>query len=936
MTIDYITPLFYNFGQIDPAREALCDRLANWCREAPWQTGQSATACSRILAAFDHGNDSLDLSSLGLASIPDCLKDLPALNRINLAGNPLTFVPAAIASKLDNINTFFEHLRNIGATAELTLWADHLLGGQQPWQQRQAIAANSALGDLLKPLDATHPDRQQNCHKNAEYRYGLALAGALKLREDTPRHARDLLDSSTDAVIELDGLPTLRSDIEALANGRLLPDEIQAANGQQQLDAMWQQLRQGWQANVHLPGFLLTGAGMLAEITKRNQVTPPSLASTKADILSHLTDDHPAIAGLEFALAHNNPVREGGLDTDIGTVICQVWAYCKRQVDDTLRNQLISAFSARLRDIGSDRPCAMGCVQRLLQAPEGIDLSLARDTPDEATLQHEILGMVSEIDSHLDQLIDDDSQARKAVQDTSPLNAEEAIQLKLRVVESSIRRSFIDHRGLPAQLVSRAQIKPLDDLELNELLMNDLAFGKLSTGYRGPGGRSALQRAVEKNDLDALGDLLATLAKEKGNPNVVGANGETLLMSAAGNGQAKVVEVLLGVQDIEVNLASRLGFTALMFAVKNGRTEVVKTLVAAKGIALNAAAQNGGTPLHAAAILGHIDVLKILLAADGIAVNTASPTGATPLHVAAATGRTEVVSVLIAGGGDVNAVAHDGRTPLYLAVRFGQAAAAQALIRGGGDVNAAMQNGSTPLHDAARFGQAAVAKVLIAGGGQVNAAEQDGTTPLHVAARFGRAEVAQALLAARGGVNMNAAMQNGASPLHVAAQFGQTAVAQALLAGGGDANAVMQNGASPLHVAAQFGQTAVTQALLAVGGNANAVTQDGRTPLHIAAQFGHVAVTQALLARVGNANAVTQNGWTPLHIAAQFGHAAATQALLAAGGDANAVTQEGLTPAQVAAHFGQAAMAQALLTAAQAPNRPVGANAPSAKRRRGG
>ncbi len=146
------------------------------------------------------------------------------------------------------------------ATEELTKWAHHLMRAEAPTAQRLARSANAALGRLLQGTEARWGLPTQGCHRDAEYRLGVALSMALALREEVPVHAQALLASlKADAQFtELGGVLVPRGDIEALAQGQLPPPTER--RGEERLALLNQVLhnvRAGWAPNVHFGGLLL-------------------------------------------------------------------------------------------------------------------------------------------------------------------------------------------------------------------------------------------------------------------------------------------------------------------------------------------------------------------------------------------------------------------------------------------------------------------------------------------------------------------------------------------------------------------------------------------------------------------------------------------------------------------------------------------------------
>uniref|UniRef100_UPI00333F2B1E ankyrin repeat domain-containing protein n=1 Tax=Wolbachia endosymbiont (group B) of Pilophorus perplexus TaxID=3066160 RepID=UPI00333F2B1E len=102
--------------------------------------------------------------------------------------------------------------------------------------------------------------------------------------------------------------------------------------------------------------------------------------------------------------------------------------------------------------------------------------------------------------------------------------------------------------------------------------------------------------------------------------------------------------------------------TLLMIAARNGHASVVEVLLKAEAN-VNEKGWRDATPLHFAARNGHASVVEVLLKAEAN-VNAVDIEGWTPLHVAAGNGHKKTVEVLIQEGANVNAVDRYGKTPL--------------------------------------------------------------------------------------------------------------------------------------------------------------------------------------------------------------------------------------------------------------------------------
>jgi ankyrin repeat protein len=95
--------------------------------------------------------------------------------------------------------------------------------------------------------------------------------------------------------------------------------------------------------------------------------------------------------------------------------------------------------------------------------------------------------------------------------------------------------------------------------------------------------------------------------------NQRGANGDTLLMSAAFGGHIEATQALVDA-GADVNASNGNGWTALLAAASNGKSGVVGLLVRA-GANPKAADKSGDTPLKMAAQEGHTEIAAILKAA---------------------------------------------------------------------------------------------------------------------------------------------------------------------------------------------------------------------------------------------------------------------------------------------------------------------------------
>ena len=134
---------------------------------------------------------------------------------------------------------------------------------------------------------------------------------------------------------------------------------------------------------------------------------------------------------------------------------------------------------------------------------------------------------------------------------------------------------------------------------------------------------------------------------------------------ASGGGHADVVELLCGVEGVDVSQNFSLVdvrashfhgnalFRACEAACEAGALDVVKILCRA-GMDVNQPNKDGCTPLFQASMKNHTSIVEFLLSEENIDVDKSLNDGQSPLFAAAEGGFEEIVRLLIAAGCDVN------------------------------------------------------------------------------------------------------------------------------------------------------------------------------------------------------------------------------------------------------------------------------------------
>ncbi|MBC7182118.1 MAG: ankyrin repeat domain-containing protein [Marinobacter sp.] len=124
------------------------------------------------------------------------------------------------------------------------------------------------------------------------------------------------------------------------------------------------------------------------------------------------------------------------------------------------------------------------------------------------------------------------------------------------------------------------------------------------------------------------------------------AEADALLVSAAGNGEKRRVQLLLSA-GADVNTSDRAGYTPVMRAAENGHLSVVKVLLAA-GANVNVS-QGGESLLMKIVANGDLLTAEMLLAA-GADVNYRTDSGQTALDIARENNSRDLEMLLVQAG----------------------------------------------------------------------------------------------------------------------------------------------------------------------------------------------------------------------------------------------------------------------------------------------
>lgn len=462
------------------------------------------------LAHLDARNNEISYLSRGLSSLtelrvlrldenrltrlPDIFKNLWDLEQLTFEENPIRHLPPSLVNIPDGSEIVSTHLNKLfysaqpGAKAaeevranrriieELTAWADLDSANNSLSLKIQKNSANFLLGKLLAKMEADYPPPDDGTEKGSVLRLSRALEQALSFRSEIKPGwistvARELLasDEQDRKYFNIDGVMTSRADIAdlATADSALLPNLHQQEDDA--LEENQREIQAGEVADVHMTGFVLRGARLLDELKRRTQGSGPSTRAAHQELdLRRFTrtlvktaaargESPETQAMLEVGGKHlwgrHTPIDELGLRTTVLEALNVMWNYINTHPDKHVKYNLTSALIQRIKDIGIERPCNTGCVQRILQTTEGIDLSLTYGEPDDTELRREMLGVAGEINNALEEEYLFDYHGDEP--DEAEIN-----KLKEDIIRATIESRFVNFRGISQETVTRVS-KPV-------------------------------------------------------------------------------------------------------------------------------------------------------------------------------------------------------------------------------------------------------------------------------------------------------------------------------------------------------------------------------------------------------------------------------------------------------------------------------------------
>ena len=412
----------------------------------------------------------------------------------------------------------------------------------------------------------------------------------------------------------------------------------------------------------------------------------------------------------------------------------------------------------------------------------------------------------------------------------------------------------------------------------------------------------------------------------------------TPLHHAAMRGYIKVVEFLLGLDNICINSRDKQGSTALHIAATY-KNKLISQMLLEGNASVRIKDRQGQTPLHRAAQEGDSHIISLMLENledKDIAMTEEDSDGNTPLTLAVQAGNSEAVNVFMTDcecGTFINSPNNQGESPIHFASRSGDTDTLALLLDNGAKIDETNSMLQTPLYlaaanakDNAKYAKfhsqdcenVDVVKMLIDRGSDLDKWDVDGYTPVMIAGLKGHYNVVQLLV--QSGARLDIQDKNDHTFFHICAEYGQHKIIKMVIQEKEEALSLLktndQYDNTPLHLAAEKGREETVQELLhrKYKIEVDNKNEDESTPCHLAATNGHVAVLRLLLQK--DPNAIfdkDEDDNTPLHLAAANRQSEAVKFLLHQGASVHKRNAKKWTPLDCAAAEGAYKAAQLLL-----------------------
>ena len=222
--------------------------------------------------------------------------------------------------------------------------------------------------------------------------------------------------------------------------------------------------------------------------------------------------------------------------------------------------------------------------------------------------------------------------------------------------------------------------------------------------------RTPLYLACENSRAEALDALLKHGARHDIRPR----NARSLISCAVIRRDPRVLESLLGIEDIDIFFPDMNNWTPVHYAAQLGRMSFLHLFYGLDPSCLTAKDTKGRTPFHIAALWNQIEVVCFCLDIEDFDPNVTDDDGNTALHLAVRRNYVQMAKLLQAHDVDLNIQNSMGQTPLHLAViSWASKIVSELASSDKCDLNIADDMGMTPLLRSAELGQSTIIGILM-------------------------------------------------------------------------------------------------------------------------------------------------------------------------------------------------------------------------------
>ncbi|KAF3100242.1 hypothetical protein TWF103_008265 [Orbilia oligospora] len=415
-------------------------------------------------------------------------------------------------------------------------------------------------------------------------------------------------------------------------------------------------------------------------------------------------------------------------------------------------------------------------------------------------------------------------------------------------------------------------------LHKQELVANLLLRAGAQTDLKDCIGGTPLQYAI----CSGQNDLVAQMLKKGGKVGLEHDTRKELFFSAANSDDSDIIELLLEEGEIDPNQRDSNGNTVLLLAVGNGNKKLVQLLLH-RGASPSVEIRNSdfSTPLGLAVERGYREIAELLL--DTGANFDVKHRGITLLKIAAEKSNWEMVKSLLDEGVDPDArVPRYNKAPLIIAAEKSNWEIVKLLLDKGANSDAkSLGYNKAPLIIAAKESNWEIVKLLLDRGANPDTKDSEyNETPLTIAIKESNWEIVKLLLDRGANPDARGPGYNGA-PLLIAVEESNREMVKLLLGEGANtderwgfrdpppliiAALEVYRENTPLIIAADKSDGGIVKLLLDKGADVEAKDLGGETALFRAIRWRNEEIIRLLVKHGADVTAMNKKGKTPLAI----------------------------------------------------------------------